>query len=116
MLQDVNVMLVEDEILIAMDMADQLEEQGARVVGPFADLDAAMARFAEADVAVLDVDVRGRKVFPLADALAARGTPILFHTGGVDASDLRARYGEAAQILPKPSAPGAVAQRVHSLI
>lgn len=108
------ILLVEDQVLVALDLQMTLEEAGALVVGPCLRLDQAMrATGSEAplDGAVLDVDIASRLVFPVADRLLARGVPFIFHTGRSDLSRLRARYGETV-ILLKPSRPEAVARHL----
>jgi CheY-like chemotaxis protein len=77
------ILVVEDEYLLAEALADALTALGAQVVGPVAGLAEALDLAADAaiDGAVLDINLRGEMVFPLADALAARGVPYLFATG-----------------------------------
>ncbi len=88
------VLVVEDELLVALLLEDMLAEAGCVVVGPFARVrDALAAARAEAvDVALLDVNVAGERVFPVAHALEERGVPFLFLTG----------YGEAALPRDRP--------------
>jgi len=95
------VLVVEDEALIAAMIVEWLEELGCRTLGPAARLadGFALARSAELDAAVLDVNVNAEPVYPLADYLRGRGIPIVFATG----------YGEAvagsaanAPVLEKP--------------
>lgn len=85
------VLVVEDEFLVAVQVEELLEEAGCVVVGPFARVPAAVsaARAEDIDAALLDVNVAGEKVFPVAHVLEERGIPFLFVTG----------YGQAA--LPK---------------
>jgi DNA-binding response OmpR family regulator len=77
------ILLAEDEYLLADDLARDLVEHGLTVLGPVATLDAALAAVAEQrpDLAVLDINLRGRSVFPLADLLQARQVPFIFATG-----------------------------------
>ena len=98
-----NIMVVEDEALIALDLAMSLEEMGAEVLGPYGRVAAAMAACGSVDAAILDVDLCGETVFPLADRLRASGTPMLFHTARADTAALRDRYGPDIRILPKPA-------------
>jgi CheY-like chemotaxis protein len=108
------ILLVEDQVLVALDLKMTLEDAGAVVVGPFGRLDRAIAAVeAEAplDGAILDVDIASRPVFPVADRLRARGVPFVFHTGRSDLGRLRARYGETVVLL-KPSRPEAVARQL----
>ncbi|UWQ21357.1 response regulator [Jannaschia sp. W003] len=106
MLDDLNILVVEDEALLAVDLSITLEDEGACVTGPCFSLDSAMETSASAvDAAVLDVDLRGTPVFPLADRLAAEGKPFVFHTGRADLCELRRRYGDDVPILIKPTRP-----------
>jgi CheY-like chemotaxis protein len=82
------VLLVEDEAMIAMLLEDMLADLGCHVVGPAYAIAHALelAAAPEAiDVAILDVNLGGRPVFEVADALRARRVPMVFSTG----------YGEA---------------------
>ena len=77
-------MVVEDEYFIADEIAAALERLGAEVIGPVPDRDEAMdalLKGAQLDLAILDVNLRGKTVFPLADALQQRAIPFLFATG-----------------------------------
>ncbi len=77
------VLVVEDEALIALLLEDMLEELGCHLVGIAASVGEglALAASAVADVAVLDVNVGGTDVYPVAERLAARGIPFVFSTG-----------------------------------
>lgn len=78
------IMVVEDEYFQAEDLALALSEAGARLVGPFPTVEVALAALAQEDridAAVLDVNLRGAAVSPVAEALVARGIPFLFATG-----------------------------------
>ena len=108
MLDDLNIIVVEDEALLAVDLAMTLEDEGAHVVGPCMSLEQALADDRPVDAAVLDVDLRGRPVFPYADRLAEQGKPFMFHTGRADVAVLRARYGDDVAVVQKPSAPSDV--------
>jgi DNA-binding response OmpR family regulator len=82
------VLVVEDELLISMLIEDILVDAGCRIVGPFTNLADALlaARNEVADIALLDVNLRGEKVYPAADLLTKRGIPFLFLSGyGADA-------------------------------
>ena len=77
------VLLVEDEILVAMLVEAALTDENCVIVGPIGDLAEAMAaaRSEALDLAVLDVNLAGEMVFPVADVLAARGVPFLLLSG-----------------------------------
>lgn len=83
-LSGIRVLVVEDEALVAMDLEMILEDLGCVVIGPVMRLDRAeelVKANVEADAAILDVNVSGHQVFPLAALLAERGVPIVFATG-----------------------------------
>lgn len=78
------VLVVEDESLVAMLLETILEDMGCTPVGPVATVDEGLtvvAGEASLDAALLDVNVAGREVFPIAEALRARGVPFVFSTG-----------------------------------
>ncbi len=82
-LAGLNVLLVEDEFLIALDAEEMLRELGAASVTVASTFESAQKVVAEQkfDLAILDVNLNGRKSFPLADQLLERGTPVVFGTG-----------------------------------
>lgn len=96
------VLLVEDEIMVALLLEDMLADLGHRAVGPVARLDKAveLARREALDAAILDLNVGGKEVYPVADALAARGIPFIF-SSGYGRNGLRAPYRDHP-ILQKP--------------
>lgn len=77
------ILIVEDEMLIAMMIEDALQDSGGKIVGPAATLERALklAREEEFDAAILDVTIRGGKVYPVAELLLARGIPFAFASG-----------------------------------
>ena len=95
------ILVVEDEALIAVMVEDMLVEMGGEVVGPAATIDDALALSREEmlDAAVLDVNVRGRRIDPVAEALMARGVPVLFATGY---GEVRLASGAPATVIDKP--------------
>lgn len=78
------MLIVEDEYLIARDLSRYFRSMGAYILGPTSDVDAAAQQVDAADAAVLDIDLDGRKVFPVADALMDRNVPFVFFTGRGD--------------------------------
>ena len=77
------VLIVEDEAMIAMLVEDMVLDFGSEVVGPVANMTDAinLARSAELDTAILDINVGGSVIFPVADILIERGIPFIFATG-----------------------------------
>jgi CheY-like chemotaxis protein len=84
------ILIVEDNYFVASALAQRIQDYGAIVVGPVATLQSALELVEthgfELNGASLDINLNGRLVFPVADALLARGIPIVFSTG----YDLRA--------------------------
>ena len=77
------VLIVEDEVLLALHLEDLLTELGHEVVGQATRIEMAMelAHDSDFDFAVLDINVAGTKSFPVADLLRQRGIPFAFATG-----------------------------------
>lgn len=78
-----SVILVEDEALIRMMLVDMIEELGHRVIAVAGDVTDgyALALQEEYDLAILDINLQGLHVQPVAEAVVARGLPLLFVTG-----------------------------------
>jgi DNA-binding NtrC family response regulator len=95
------ILVVEDEALIAVMVEDMLIEMGGEVVGPAGAVDDALelARTEVLDAAVLDVNVRGQRIDPVAEALMARGVPVLFATGY---GEVKLASGAPATVIDKP--------------
>ncbi len=109
------ILIVEDEYLIAMEMADHFEAMGVHVVGPAQDARSALAIIEggeRLDGAVLDILLRGDKVYAVADALRERSVPFVFVTG-LERDLIPATYAAAA-CLSKPSDPNAIAQALFA--
>src|SRR4051794_17856289 len=81
--QDRAVLVVEDEFLIATMIEDVLVRLGFRVVGPASSVGSALEAFSTAtpDAALLDLNVRGEPIEPVAAALDERGIPFAFISG-----------------------------------
>ena len=99
-LRNRRVLMVEDEYFIAKDLARALTAVGMEIVGPVPSLVEAEAALVDNDLdfAVLDVALDGDKVYHVADALIARGVPVLFVTG-YDPGALPMRYANVPQCL-----------------
>lgn len=78
-----SVLLVEDEYLIALDAEELLKGLGVKAVETVATFESAEKRAEAAafDIAVLDVNINGRKSFPIAQTIRQRGIPVLFASG-----------------------------------
>ena len=86
-LNGLRVLVVEDEMMVSMLIEDMLSDLGCAVVGPASRLDEAIAlvNSSTIDCAVLDVNLGGQPIFPVADLLREKGAPFAFATGYGDA-------------------------------
>ena len=113
-LQGTRILLVEDEVIIAMDLTMGLEGAGATVT--HARTQAKGISFANEigiDAAILDVNLgNGATCKPIAEALRRRGVPFLLHTGDLQAS------GELVDLIDAPVAqkPMSSAQLIEMLL
>jgi CheY-like chemotaxis protein len=109
-LSGLRILLVEDEALIAMLIEDALETLGCTLVAVATNLTDALAKAAslEFDIAILDVNLNGQPVFPVAELLAARGAPFVFSTG-YGAAGVPDAFA-AAPVLAKPFEQADIAQ------
>lgn len=78
-----SILLVEDEVMIRMMVADMLEELGYTISGEAGDIDEGirLVQAIDFDIAILDVNVNGRIITPVAEAVQMRGRPFIFATG-----------------------------------
>lgn len=108
------LILVEDEALLALDMQDMLEDMGCLVVGTAGRLqDALILAETEFDLALLDMNLGGARIDPVARRIAERGKPIIFITG----------YGQrtlppgiVAPVLDKPCSPDSLLPIVGAVL
>jgi DNA-binding NtrC family response regulator len=82
-LSGLRILVVEDEILVAMALGDFLADSGCTAAGPVSSVKQGMRLLEQEaiDGAILDINLRGEMVFPLADALAERSIPFVYVTG-----------------------------------
>ncbi|PSC03422.1 response regulator [Alsobacter soli] len=94
------VLVVEDELLVALALEDILNDMGCEIVGPFSQIEEAesAARSERLDAAILDVNVRGRLIYPVAELLAQRGVPVLFCSGYADTPVLPQPFRSLPQV------------------
>jgi DNA-binding response OmpR family regulator len=107
------ILVVEDEFLLACSLEEDLRLFGCAVIGPFGDLAAATeaARRESFDLAILDINLNGRMVYPLADELLARGVAVMF-LSGYAVTDLPERFRSTPQ-LAKPYHPTGLYRAIH---
>ena len=110
------VLVVEDEALVLMLLTDMVEESGAIVVGPASTVGEALelAQGADIEAALLDVNLNGQPVFPVAAALKARGVPFAFLTG-YGRAGLPDEYADAS-VLQKPFQFDHLMERLQALL
>jgi DNA-binding response OmpR family regulator len=110
------VLIVEDDALISFLMEDMVSEFGSEVVGPALRINHALelARSAELNAAILDVNVDGEEIFSVADILEERQIPLIFATGYA-ARILPLRYQES-QTVSKPFSYPALADALRTAL
>ena len=101
------VLVVEDEVLVAMGLIGFFEDFGINAIGPASSLTEAyryLDQEQSIDAAILDVNLDGVEVFPFADRLRDAAIPFVFHTGHETEESLMQRYPRTRTYL-KPSLP-----------
>jgi len=109
------ILVVEDEMLVAMNIEDMLLDIGHEVAGIANRLEAGIeaAREGGFDIAMLDVNLAGDLSFPIADILEEKGIPYLFATG-YGRKGVKDDYG-AAPVLQKPFRARDLQQAIQTL-
>jgi len=112
------VLVVDDEQLIALELAATLADLGCEVIGPAGTLEEALRLAVEQagclDAAVLDINLQGRQSFPVADALSVFGVPVIYVTGY--GSMPSGRSADASPLLGKPLRPGQLAAALRRVL
>jgi DNA-binding NtrC family response regulator len=111
------VLVVEDEFIIALDLSEIVRDLGFKVEGPYADKENAFVAIDRnmPDCAILDVKTADGEVYPLADALADAGVPIIFHSGHVAPGEIAERYPQA-HTCTKPCPPDRLITMIGSAL
>jgi CheY-like chemotaxis protein len=115
-LEGLHVLVVEDEAILAFELIEDLEAVGAVPLGPTPSVEQALKFIAMADridAAVLNVMLRRRESFPVADELCRRRIPFVFVTGN-DAA-VRARF-PSVPVYPKPADMAAIVLTLAGVI
>lgn len=105
-MRDMRVLIVEDEILIALELRDNLRDAGATVVGPALSIAEAMRLIDSVGVtaAILDARLGAEESLPVAKRLAADGIPFILHTGNFAGGSAPPDW-PPAPIVRKPADP-----------
>ena len=116
-LYGLQVFLVEDEAMVAMLLEDMLADFGCTIAGSAGTLSSAMSSveaLSAIDAAILDVNLGGEFIFPVADVLSERGVPFVFSTA-YGTPELTKRYPQSL-LLQKPYTPQALAEALTSFL
>ena len=108
------ILIVEDEIVVALFMEDILAEFGFQVMGVASRLEETMGRERDYDLAVLDVHLNGKSVFDFADKLAEEGVPFVFATGYGERGIPERHRGRP--VLQKPFSPDDLKRALSNLV
>lgn len=110
------VLVVEDAFLVASLIEEALTDQGFEITGPFAKLDQAIkaALTERVDAAVLDINLQGERVYPLADLLIEASIPVVLCTG-YGGETIPPQYSKLSR-LEKPFTPEAVGSAVAQVL
>jgi two-component SAPR family response regulator len=107
------ILIVEDNFTIAAAMARILKARGAEIIGPAGTVSDALALVAVNEIidgAALDINLRGKMVYPVVDLLRARNVPMVFMTG-YDEEAIEASYAE----IPCMQKPVTIERLMHAL-
>jgi CheY-like chemotaxis protein len=100
-IRGLKILIVEDSLLLSLELESGLTEAGAKVVGQAAEVEEALSMMEQDfDAAVLDCNLNGKSVAPVAEAMAAIGKPFIFATGYGD--NQMAPQGFSAPVIRKP--------------
>jgi CheY-like chemotaxis protein len=109
------ILLVEDEELVALELSAELSRLGWAIVGPAATLAEAQALLSKHfDAAVLDVNLRGHPIYPVAEQLEKLRVPFVFCTG-YEMVDPEGRFPNVP-VIRKPAHPAAVSAALSDLL
>lgn len=111
------LLVVEDEMLVAMEIAEAMKSEGWEILGPAGSLDEAFSLLSgedPPDIAVLDINLNGQLVYPVADLLRSRDIPLLFCTG-YESPDHADRY-QGCPVIRKPTNLQALSEEIQHLV
>jgi two-component system, response regulator PdtaR len=110
------ILIAEDEFLVGIQLEEELRSAGCSIIGPFGTLEKATLAASRQgfDLALLDINLNGDRVYPLADELSARGVPFIFLSGYLSAA-LPERFRASPQIA-KPHDPAALIRAIRAAV
>ncbi|MFL0356005.1 response regulator [Erythrobacter sp. GH1-10] len=111
------ILVAEDEMIVAFDLCDTVEEAGFEVQGPHAGISDAMLAFQKQkpDLAILDIQLNDGNVFNFAQKLADENVPIIFHSGRHSSEEVEAQF-PGATTLAKPCPPADMIQAMNKVL
>jgi len=113
-LSGLRILVVEDDLLIAMEIEERLCGFGCEVVGPYGRLGEAFAAATDnLDGAILDLNLRGEYTFRLIERLQARSVPVIVCSGYVDVPELKEKL-VSVPMLAKPCDPDRLAAMMQA--
>lgn len=100
------ILIAEDEMMVAYDLCETVEEAGFQVEGPHSGISSAMLAFQKEkpDAAILDVELEDGNVFSFARTLKAENVPVIFHSGSLTKTEITQKFPEAI-VRMKPCPP-----------
>jgi len=115
-MSSLQILVVEDESMVAMMIEDMLEDLGHKVIATSCRMPDAskLVADASADLAILDVNLNGEETYPLADSLAARAIPFIFATG-YGSSGIKAEWS-GVPVLQKPFQSRELAEAINRAV
>lgn len=101
-----SILLLEDDLLLAMDMEEFLESRGYEVVGPYGRVEDALEALdtIKIDGAVLDLNLHGTLSFPVIERLRCRNVPVIVCSGYAELPELKQKLA-GLPLMPKPWNP-----------
>lgn len=111
------ILVAEDELIVAFDLCDTVQEAGFEVEGPHAGISSAMLAFQKEkpDLAILDITLDDGEVFPLAQKLRDENVPIIFHSGRHSREEVAEQFPKATTLL-KPCPPTEMLAAVNQVL
>ncbi len=108
-----SILLLEDDLLLAMDMEEFLVSRGYEVIGPYGRVEDALEvlETVEIDGAVVDLNLHGKLSFPVIERLRCRSVPVIVCSGYAELPELKQKLS-GLPLLPKPWNP----QRLERLL
>ncbi|WP_377298125.1 hypothetical protein [Rhizobium sp. SGZ-381] len=104
-----SILVLEDDMLLAMDMEDHLLDRGHRISGPYSRVAQALADIPRLNLmgAIVDLNLNGELSFPVIECLKERAIPVIVCSGYAELPELKARVGDVP-LMPKPWNPDAL--------